>query len=61
MSDRTLRTPSREAADLVLKRFRTEKVLMQADGPDVNVIKMKPPLAFNKVTGLEPLVSGGGI
>ena len=50
VKDRNLRTPNRDAADFVLKRFRSEKVLMQADGPDVNVIKLKPPLAFNKVT-----------
>ena len=49
VKDRSLRIPSREAADFVLQRFRAEKVLMQADGPDVNVIKMKPPLCFDKV------------
>ena len=49
VSDRNLRTPNPDAADFVLKRFRAEKVLMQADGPDVNVIKLKPPIVFNKV------------
>ena len=49
VKDRSLRNPNREAADFVLKKFRAEKVLMQADGPDVNVIKLKPPLAFSKV------------
>jgi ethanolamine-phosphate phospho-lyase len=52
VSDRFLRTPNRAAADFVLKRFRAEKVLMQADGPDVNVIKLKPPLPFSKVNNL---------
>jgi acetylornithine/succinyldiaminopimelate/putrescine aminotransferase len=58
VSDRNLRTPNPDAADFVLKRFRAEKVLMQADGPDVNVIKLKPPIVFNKVKILFILRNG---
>lgn len=48
VSNRSKREPNRPAADFVLSKFRAEKVLMQADGPDENVIKMKPPLVFTR-------------
>jgi len=31
----------------VVERMREEGILISADGPDRNVLKIKPPLVFN--------------
>ena len=36
------------AARHILSRMKEEKILIQSDGPYNNVLKLKPPLVFNK-------------
>ena len=40
--------PAPDVADRVVNRLRSEGVLISADGPDGNVIKIKPPLVFSR-------------
>ena len=37
-----------KAAEHILSRMKEEKILAQSDGPYNNVLKLKPPLVFNK-------------
>jgi 4-aminobutyrate aminotransferase-like enzyme len=46
VSDRDTRTPAPEAADHVVDTFRLRGILASTDGPDDNVLKIKPPLVF---------------
>jgi ethanolamine-phosphate phospho-lyase len=48
VKDREERTPDKETATYVVKRMKEEHILISADGPDCNVIKIKPPLVFTK-------------
>ncbi|XP_044261932.1 alanine--glyoxylate aminotransferase 2-like [Tribolium madens] len=48
VKDRDLRTPDKDTANYVVKRMREEHILVSADGPDCNVIKIKPPMVFTK-------------
>jgi 4-aminobutyrate aminotransferase-like enzyme len=48
VSDRTQRTPATRHADYVVNRMRDRGVLLSTDGPDHNVIKIKPPLVFSR-------------
>lgn len=48
VKDREQRTPATEAAKYVVSRMKEEHILLSADGPDVNVIKLKPPMVFTK-------------
>lgn len=48
VKDRKTREPNTTAAEHVLSRFLEERILMQSDGPNNNVLKLKPPLAFTK-------------
>lgn len=49
VKDRTLRTPATEAAAFVVNRMKNvHKILVSSDGPDENVVKLKPPMVFNK-------------
>ena len=45
--DPRARTPFPEAAAYVVNRMRDRGVFMSADGPDRNVLKIKPPLVFS--------------
>ena len=45
--DPDARTPFPEAAAYVVNRMRARGVFMSADGPDRNVLKIKPPLVFS--------------
>jgi 4-aminobutyrate aminotransferase-like enzyme/Ser/Thr protein kinase RdoA (MazF antagonist) len=47
VSDRDARTPDAEAASYVVERMRDHGILLSTDGPDHDVIKMKPPLSFS--------------
>jgi 4-aminobutyrate aminotransferase-like enzyme/Ser/Thr protein kinase RdoA (MazF antagonist) len=46
--DRTERTPAIEEADYVIERAKDHGVLLSTDGPDRNVLKVKPPLVFSE-------------
>ena len=46
VSDREQRTPAGAAAGYVANRMRELGVLLSTDGPDHNVLKIKPPLCF---------------
>lgn len=41
------RTPFPEAAAYVVNRMRARSVLTSTDGPDANVLKIKPPMVFS--------------
>jgi len=46
--DRERRLPFPEACRYVVNRLRRRGVLASADGPDANVLKIKPPLALDR-------------
>jgi 4-aminobutyrate aminotransferase-like enzyme len=46
VTDRDARTPAGGHASYVANRLRERGVLVSTDGPDHNVIKIKPPLCF---------------
>lgn len=47
--DRKLRTPATEEASFVVNRMKNlHKILVSSDGPNENVVKLKPPMCFNK-------------
>ena len=46
VTDREARTPATGLAAEVINRMRDHAVLMSRDGPDENVLKIKPPLVF---------------
>lgn len=49
VSDREKRTPAPAPAAYVAERMREEGILLSTDGPDRNVLKIKPPLCFTAV------------
>lgn len=44
--DRVARTPAPDVAAYVANRMRDHRILLSTDGPQHNVLKIKPPLAF---------------
>ena len=42
------REPNPKAAEHILSQMREEQILLQSDGPHNNVLKLKPPLVFDK-------------
>ena len=48
VTNRDARTPAGGEAGYVANRMRELGVLMSTDGPDHNVLKIKPPLCFNR-------------
>ena len=48
VTDRIERTPAGQKADYVINRARRLGVLLSTDGPDHNVLKIKPPLVFGR-------------
>lgn len=46
--DREARTPAGDAASVAANRMRDLGVLISTDGPDHNVLKIKPPMVFNE-------------
>jgi 4-aminobutyrate aminotransferase-like enzyme len=48
VTDRDERTPAGREAAYVANRMRDLGVLMSTDGPDHNVLKIKPPLCFDR-------------
>ena len=47
--------PCADKADYLVNRMKDFKVLMSTDGPDHNVIKIKPPMVFTKENAMEVL------
>ncbi|HSG09855.1 MAG TPA: aminotransferase class III-fold pyridoxal phosphate-dependent enzyme [Longimicrobiales bacterium] len=47
VSDRATPTPSRPIARYAVGRMKEKGILLSTDGPDDNVIKIKPPLCFS--------------
>ncbi|XP_057338088.1 5-phosphohydroxy-L-lysine phospho-lyase [Microplitis mediator] len=45
--DRELRTPATAEAKHVVSRMKDEKILVSSDGPDNNILKLKPPMVFS--------------
>jgi 4-aminobutyrate aminotransferase-like enzyme len=45
--DRAARSPAAETASYVVERMKDHGILLSTDGPDHNVIKMKPPLCVS--------------
>lgn len=46
--DRVTKEPASEIAKRVIYSLREKGILLSADGPDVNVLKIKPPLVITK-------------
>jgi 4-aminobutyrate aminotransferase-like enzyme/Ser/Thr protein kinase RdoA (MazF antagonist) len=46
--DRATREPARTAAGEAVNRMRDRGILLSTDGPDENVIKIKPPMVFDR-------------
>ncbi len=46
--DRAARAPAADAAAYVVERMKDHGILLSTDGPEHNVIKMKPPLSFSE-------------
>ena len=47
--------PLAEQTDYIINRMKKHGILMSSDGPDHNVIKIKPPLTFTKENAKEIL------
>ena len=47
------KNPLARQAEYLINRMKDFGILMSVDGPDNNVIKIKPPLVFNKANGEE--------
>ena len=45
---RDARTPAGDAASYVTERMRDHRILISTDGPERNVLKIKPPLVFTQ-------------
>ncbi|MDP6755565.1 MAG: aminotransferase class III-fold pyridoxal phosphate-dependent enzyme, partial [Candidatus Marinimicrobia bacterium] len=41
-------TPAADEAHNIVNRMKDKGILLSTDGPDHNVIKIKPPMVFNK-------------
>lgn len=48
VKDLTTKEPATEEAKAVVNKAKEKFVLISADGPDSNVIKIKPPMCFAK-------------
>jgi 4-aminobutyrate aminotransferase-like enzyme len=47
ISDQGSRKPATQIADYVKNRMREERILMGSEGPDDNVLKIRPPLTIS--------------
>ncbi|XP_058799292.1 5-phosphohydroxy-L-lysine phospho-lyase [Phymastichus coffea] len=45
--DRKLRTPAIAEAKYVVYRMKEEKIIVSSEGPDYNILKLKPPMVFS--------------
>ncbi|XP_054258407.1 5-phosphohydroxy-L-lysine phospho-lyase [Macrosteles quadrilineatus] len=46
VTDRTTKTPATAEAQHIISRMKEERILLSSDGPDRNVLKLKPPMVF---------------
>ncbi len=46
--DRESRTPASAAARYVVERLRAHRILIGRDGPEANVLKIRPPMTFGR-------------
>jgi 4-aminobutyrate aminotransferase-like enzyme len=51
VEDPTTREPAQTRASRVKERLRDHRILVSTDGPDENVLKIKPPLVFSRHDG----------
>lgn len=54
--DRIERTPATAEAKHVVSRMKDRKILISSDGPDDNILKLKPPMVFT-IENVNHLVS----
>lgn len=54
--DRVKRIPATAEANHVVSRMKEKKILISSDGPDDNILKLKPPMVFT-VENVDHLVS----
>lgn len=54
--DRVKRTPATAEAKHVVSRMKDRKILISSDGPDDNILKVKPPMVFT-IENVNDLVS----
>jgi 4-aminobutyrate aminotransferase-like enzyme len=57
VTDRGTRLPDADIASRAVERMRDRGVLLSTDGPDHNVIKIKPPIVFS-VADADTIVDG---
>ncbi len=55
VTDRSARTPATQATTYVLNRMREERILIGSEGPDHNILKIRPPLTID-AEGVEMLL-----
>jgi 4-aminobutyrate aminotransferase-like enzyme len=48
VSDREARTPDRQKAKAVVEAMKARHVLLSTEGPDDNVLKIKPPIVLSQ-------------
>ena len=44
--------PANKEADQIVNAMKEKRILISSDGPDHNIIKIKPPLVFNRENAL---------
>lgn len=53
VSDRAARTPDRARARAIVEQLKARQILLSTDGPADNVLKIKPPLVFDRANASE--------
>ncbi|MCQ4165505.1 aminotransferase class III-fold pyridoxal phosphate-dependent enzyme [Tahibacter harae] len=53
VTDRASRAPDRTLARAIVEQMKDRQVLLSTDGPDDNVLKIKPPLVFSRDNAAE--------
>ena len=53
VTDRESRTPDSAAARAIVEAMKERQILLSTDGPDDNVLKIKPPLVFDRDNAAE--------
>lgn len=53
VADREARTPDRSRAGAVVEAMKARHVLLSTEGPDDNVLKIKPPIVFSQANAEE--------